>query len=309
MARLIPVVAALLLLAPGALPAGREGFVNVPGGPVWYRITGDGKGIPILALHGGPGGMSCHFEPLAALGSTRPVVVYDQLGSGRSGRPTGTDLWTVERFVEELDVVRRELGLKQVHLLGHSWGAALAAEYVLSTAGRGVASLILASPLLSAKDWLKDARELRRQLPPAVAEALDRHEREGTTHLPEYREAEREYYRRFVHRTPPRRIADCAGSEPNWEIYEQMWGPSEFRATGSLRSFDVTPRLASLRMPVLLIVGQYDEARPETAARYRERIPGARLAVIPDAAHSLFGDAPNATLRAIRSFLEGVPPR
>lgn len=89
-------------------------------------------------------------------------------------------------------------------------------------------------------------------------------------------------------------------------IYEQMWGPSEFRATGSLRSFDVTGRLGSLHVPVLLVVGQYDEARPETAARYQKMIPGAKLEVIPNSAHALFGDEPAATMRVIQRFLESV---
>lgn len=92
----------------------REGFLNVPGGAVWYRVSGNGTGIPLLVLHGGPGGTSCGSSALAPLSSGRKLVVYNQLGSGRSGRPTDRTLWRVERFVEELDAVRKQLGLKRI---------------------------------------------------------------------------------------------------------------------------------------------------------------------------------------------------
>ena len=105
-----------------------EGFVAVPGGRVWYKVVGSGSGTPLLLLHGGPGATSHYLEPLSALGDERPVIFYDQLGCGRSDRPSDTNLWRVERFVEELKMVRQTLGLRRLHILGHSWGAMLAAE-------------------------------------------------------------------------------------------------------------------------------------------------------------------------------------
>ncbi len=102
----------------------REGFIPVPGGRVFYRIIGqDATGVPLLALHGGPGIPHDYLEPLEALADERPVVFYDQLGCGGSDRPGDLSLYTLPRFVEELAVVRRELGLERVHLLG-SPGAA-----------------------------------------------------------------------------------------------------------------------------------------------------------------------------------------
>jgi proline iminopeptidase len=85
-----------------------------------------------------------------------------------------------------------------------------------------------------------------------------------------------------------------------------MWGPSEFYATGSLKSFDVTKRLGELRLPVLLVVGEFDEATPKTAARYQKLISGSKLEVIPGAAHSQLGDNPEAALAALQSFLRSV---
>ncbi len=295
----------LLLLAASLLGSSREGFINVRGGPVWYRVIGEGKATPVLAVHGGPGGTSCSFLDLAPLAEGRKLIVFDQLGSGRSGRPADRSLWNVARFVEELHTVRMKLGLKRVHLLGHSWGGSLVAEYLLRKGTKGVESVILASPLLSTPDWIRDAEELRQQLPPGVQATLRMHEAAGTTNSPEYRAAEQEFNKRFLSRRGGRGAnPDCAGSAFNPVIYEQMWGPSEFHATGSLKSFDLTNELPKLKLPVLLVVGEFDEARPATAARYQKLIPGARFEVIPNAAHALWWDNREATLHVLSAFLK-----
>lgn len=298
------------LSAASCLAQPQEGFLNAPGGPVWYRISGSGTGIPLLVLHGGPGGTSCGFSALAPLAGERQIVVYDQLGSGRSGRPADRTLWRVERFVEELDTVRKQLRLKRIHLMGQSWGGSLAAAYVLSKGTEGIESLILASALLSTPDWIRDAAVLKKQLPVEMQEIMQKHETAGTTNDPEYRRAEMEYTRRFVRRnSKAKRDADCEDSASNKVIYEQMWGPTEFHATGSLKSFDLTGRLGELRLPVLLVVGEFDEARPETAARYQKLIPGSKLEVIPGAAHSKLQDNPEGTLRVLEQFLKSVEAR
>jgi proline-specific peptidase len=104
----------------------QEGYIPVSGEyRVWYRMVGGGaehENIPLLALHGGPGIPHDYIENLADLASdTRRVILYDQLGCGRSDQPDDTSLWRVERFVEELGIVRRALGLDRIHLLGQSW--------------------------------------------------------------------------------------------------------------------------------------------------------------------------------------------
>jgi proline iminopeptidase len=109
-----------------------EGFVEVPGGKVWYRIVGDNDdAAPLLCLHGGPGFTHYYLEPLEALAEHRRVIFYDQLGCGRSDRPDDLSLWTVDRFVEELAQVREALHLDRLHLFGSSWGGMLAMQYVL----------------------------------------------------------------------------------------------------------------------------------------------------------------------------------
>jgi proline-specific peptidase len=289
-----------------ALPSGSSGRIAVPGGEVWYRVAGGGPGTPLLLLHGGPGATSHSLEPLAALGDERPVILYDQLGCGRSGRPEDPALWTVERFVAEVAAVRAALGLSRVFLLGHSWGGTLATEVVLSGAP-GVAGLVLASPLLDARRWLDDANLLRAELPPEVQETLRAHEAAGSTGSPEYEQATEVFYRRFLCRTepwPPEMMESLAAFGKR--CYEHMWGPSEFHPTGLLRDYDVTPRLGRIGVPVLFTVGRYDEARPETVAAFQALVPGAELRVLERSAHMTMLDEREASVDAVRAFLRRV---
>lgn len=299
----------LSLTCPAA-PEPGQGFVDVPGGPVWYKVAGDGDGLPLLVLHGGPGATSCGFALLEALGSERPLIRYDQLGSGRSGRPDDPSLWRVDRFVEELHALRLQLGLERFHLLGHSWGAALAAAYVLQKGTDGIASVVLSSPLLSTPLWIEDATLLRSRLPDDVRRVLDEHEMADTTDSEEYRAAAEAFYERHVYGGPDMpAVAACNGAPSNEFIYEYMWGPTEFRATGNLVDFDVTGRLHEIDVPVLFVGGEFDEARPERLAEFQKRVPGAQLVVIADAAHATLRRKPDEYMSVIENFFDSVERR
>lgn len=296
---------AALLWVPGALADDslRSGFVPVPGGPVWYEVAEGGDGVPLLTLHGGPGGTSCGNQLLYPLRDERPVIRFDQLGSGRSGRPTDTTLWQRDRFVEELDALREALGLVEVHLYGHSWGGALAAYYALEKGTEGIVSLTLSSPLISTPLWIRDANALRATLAPAVQEALDFHEREGTTEHPDYVAATDVFYEAFVRRGEAVEIAECDDAPRNALVYNQMWGPTEFYATGSLGDFDLTPRLGEIDVPTLFLTGEFDEARPATIRSFADAVPGARFEVIPGVGHSSLSRAPALYRELLRGFL------
>lgn len=284
-----------------------EGRAAVPGGEVWYRVVGDGPGTPLVVLHGGPGAPSYYMESLGRLGSERPVVFYDQLGAGRSDQPSDTTLWRIERFMAELDSVRAHLGLREIHLLGHSWGSMLATDYVLGGA-EGVRSLVLAGPALSAARWEADADTLIATLPDSLQEAIRTHEEAGTYSAPEFQAAMQAYYARYLTvRGGP--AVDSTWAHLGAELYGYMWGPSEFTPTGTLRSYDRTPRLGELDLPVLYTTGELDEARPTTVAYYQSLTPGAELSIIPGSAHLTTIDAPEAFADTVSRFLRSVEGR
>jgi proline-specific peptidase len=155
----------------------------------WYEIVGEEElegRLPLLVLHGGPGGAHDALGGLGALTEQgRRIVFYDQLGSGESSRPDDPSLWTVETFVEQLGSVREGLGLERIHLFGSSWGGMLAMEYALRRKP-GLASLIVASSPASMRQWVTDTARLRSELPQEVQETLSRHEEAGTTDSEEY---------------------------------------------------------------------------------------------------------------------------
>lgn len=298
-------VASAAVRAADSLPS-QEGFVDVPGGRVWYRRIGNGPGTPLLALHGGPGGVSCRFEVLAPLATDRPVIFYDQLGSGRSDHPADTSLWNVPRFVAELDAVRKGLGLERIHLLGHSWGGALAAEYMAAAKPAGVASVIFSSPLIDTPRWIADADSLRAALPADIRRVLDEEERQGTLDSPAYKAATDSFYARHVRRLPTADEPRCAGVASNDTIYRQMWGPTEFLSTGSLRTWSRAGDLDEITQPTLFIAGEFDEARPGTLEEFRRTMPDAQLVVIPGAAHAAMREKPADYVAAVRAFLTRV---
>ena len=299
----------IIVIVSRADNSSNQGFINVPGGPVWYKISGSGEGIPLLTLHGGPGSTSCNYSLLEPLGDQRSIIRYDQLGSGRSGRPDDLSLWEVDRFVEALHIIRQELKLNQFHLLGHSWGAALAGAYLVEKGTSGVASVVFSSPLLSTPLWIEDANYLRSQLPQDIQDTLEFHEAANTTNSGEYRAASKVFYERHLTRGVAKEQANCDGAPWNQVIYEYMWGPTEFLATGNLIDFDLSDQLYKIDIPVLFITGEYDEARPETVSKFQKMIPNSQFIVIKDVAHASLSRAPDDYRRILEEFLDTVEGR
>lgn len=289
-----------------------EGSIAVPGGNVFWRRLGTSRGIPLLMIHGGPGLTSNYLDGFAPLGDTRPVFTWDQLDCGRSERPHDPVLWTLERFVEELDLVRAALTPGPVHVLGHSWGATLAMEWLVTRRPDEIASVVFASPCLSTPRWIEDTRPLVANLSLAAQAAIAEAERTGDFRTPGYQAAAwGEWMRAHIVRKLPTEaieslISSLAEANANLELLEHMWGPSDFTVTGSLKNYDRTADLRTLRMPVLFHCGEFDEARPDTVREQAALTPKGEVVIIPGAGHLTMIDAPEQANSAIRDFLAKV---
>src|SRR5256885_2212592 len=183
-----------------------EGYIDVPGGKVWYRAVADtAEAPPLLCLHGGPGFTHYYLEPLEALADRRRVIFYDQLGCGRSDRPDDLSLWNVDRFVPELAQVRSALNLDRLHLFGSSWGGMLAMQYVLDRQGDQpeLESLILCGSPASMIRWVSDCTELLAEETEETRRVIREHEAAGFTSCPEYQAAILGFYRKHVCRLDP----------------------------------------------------------------------------------------------------------
>jgi proline iminopeptidase len=258
-------------------------------------------------VHGGPGAGSYALKPLEALADERPVVRYDQLGAGRSDQVRDTELYVIPRFVAELDSLRAALGFERVHLVGQSWGGALALEYQRTHPER-VTSLVLASPLISAPERIRARRALLATLSEAARNAIKESEAVGDYDSPDYLAAVSAYNERYVYRRPNAADQDSIVRSLRGGQFLHLWGPSEFTVTGTLRRHDATRRLRALRLPTLFLVGEHDAADTAAVRRYAGLVRDARFAVIPDAAHIMTWDNPQETSRIIREFLRSVDP-
>jgi proline iminopeptidase/L-proline amide hydrolase len=291
-------------------PPTQELMAPVPGGRVYVRVNGSlsSPRLPVVLLHGGPGGTHTSLLDALALANERAVILYDQLDSGRSDHPNDPRNWTVERFTDEVDAVRRALGVQRWHVLGHSWGGTLALEYG-ARRPRELAGLVLASPLISTRSWLADASALRAQLPAEVQATLNQCDPPAPM-TERCEQATSAFYAAFNRRYPTSDGMREYGQRrddkgPNNELYQAMWGPSEFVATGTLKTYDGEPLLSRLNGPrTLFIDGQYDEARPVTLAQFAGRVPGAEFAVVPGAAHGFLSDRPEEALGILRPWFE-----
>ena len=284
-----------------------EGYVQVEGGKLWYDVIGEGKGIPVVMLHGGPGGSSRGLYRFIELGRDRPLILYDQLGSGLSDAVSDTSLMTVKNFVEQLRALKTTLGLKEFYLYGHSWGTALALEYYLAYP-EGIKGLIFNSPYFSTHTWLKDADTLVGTLPDSIQTIIEKAKQSKIFSSPDFRRANELFASSYTYRKPVDRTGLPAqkSSSNGREIYEYMWGPCEFVSTGTLRDYDVSYGLSEIKIPSLFITGEFDEARPVTVKRFQDMVPGSEFQIIYGAAHATMNDNILQNITAIEDFIKKV---
>jgi len=281
-----------------------EGHIEVPGGQVWYKVVGSGESVPLLTLHGGPGGGHDYLEPLNALASERPVVFFDQLGCGKSDTPDDVSLWRIDRFVDEVTAVRDALGLDRIHLLGHSWGGWLAIEYMLG-APSGVVSLTLASTSASIPQFVHEAGKLISKLPREMAETMRRLEAEGDFENPEFEAGMMEFYKRHLCRLDPwpDPLMRCIENLDGNIVYETMNGPTEFTVIGNMKDWNRIEKLSEIVAPTLITCGRYDELTPACSRTLRQGIMNSRMHVFERSAHMAHLEETESYLQILSEFL------
>ena len=272
------------------------------------QVYSFGTGDEVLfCLNGGPG-LPCDYlrdshSVMAERGYR--VVIHDQLGNGRSDKPSDKSLWTIGRYVEEVETVRRVLKLGRVHLLGQSWGTWLGFEYLL-THPPGAKTFVCANGTAEIQLHLRDLARLRSALGAETVAMMARHEAEGTTDHPEYQGAIEILNYRHVCRLDrwPAALQRSMGGI-NMDIYGTMWGPNEFTCTGNLLNWDRLADLPRIKQPCLVLCGMHDELTPDSAARIHRRLPHSQLKVFKNSSHTPFFEEPESYFSTLKSFLDG----
>lgn len=283
---------------------------------VWTKRVGNNPDIKVLILHGGPGGTHEYLEVVDSYFPAAAVEYYhyDQLGSRFSDVPTDTSLWTIDRFVEEVEQVRQALNLDSTNffILGHSWGGILGLEYALKYQ-QHLKGLIISNMMSSIPDYNTYTHNvLGSQLPPEVLAELERLEAAEDYSNPRYLELlEEHYYPKHVLRMPPEEWPEPvvrSFANFNAQIYVGMQGPSEFGIVGDavLQGWDRSGDLSRVEVPVLTVGGRYDTMDPQHMEWMAGEFPRGRHLHCPKGSHLALYDDADTYFPGVIRFLRDV---
>jgi len=285
-------------------------LVPVVGGKykVWTKRVGHGA-TKILLLHGGP---AFSHEYLEAMSSFLPpagyeIYYYDQLGVNNSDQPEDTSLWTLPRYLDEVEEVRRGLGLDQFVLFGHSWGGILAMEYALRHP-QVLKGLVVSNMVGSIDAYLVHTNALKARMPAAARARLQQLESTKDFDNPEYEQIMMEHlYVKSICRLDPWPDALMRSFKHlNKSIYLQMQGPSEFEFSGNLRGWTVWDRLPQIKTRTLLLGARHDTMDPKDIERMATVMPHAQAFICPNGSHLSMWDDQAAYFKALMGFLRRV---
>jgi proline iminopeptidase len=292
----------------------QEGFVDANGVMIYYKILG--RGAPLMIVHGGPGASHDYFLPyLLPLARHNKVVFIDERGSGRSQKLEDPSGYTVENMVEDVEAVRQALGLGKISLIGHSYGGALAQAYALKYQAN-LTHLILGSTWSSSKALNEIFVKMKQNMSPELRERIDKLEAAGLFgHGKDYEKnrytndymiaAWGEGYFPYLYQNHPDPNYDPVDNgKMAWDLYREMWGEhGEFVIDGNLKSVEYTDRLASIKVPTLVLVGDHDECDPTLSQAMHEKIAGSKIVVFPKAGHMTFVDDTGMFIQTVDDFL------
>ena len=285
-----------------------EGYMPFRGHQVYYRIVGErqeGK-APIILLHGGPGSTHNYFEVLDQVAETgHQVIMYDQLGCGKSYVEGHPELWKTETWVDELDALRKYLHLDQIHLLGQSWGGMLALAYVYERHPDGIRSLILSSTNPSASMWVKEQHRLVKYLPEKEQKAIAKAEATGDFDSKAYKSAIAHYMEQHCAAPVTADSPECLRREKKAGTlsYIYGWGPNELNATGDLKDFEYLEKMKSIDIPTLVISGSEDLCTPAIAKAMHDALPNSKWELFVGSRHMPFVEDHNHYCKVLAEWL------
>jgi len=288
-------------------------MIEIDGGhKVWTKKVGNNPDIKLLLLHGGPGATHEYFKILDQYLPKEGIeyYYYDQFGSFNSDPSNNPSDWTIDRFVEEVETVRKKLGLtpSNFYLLGHSWGGLLAMEYSLKYQ-ENIKGLIISNMMASIPDYNNFASNvLGPQMPPDVLAEIRGFEESKDYGNPRYMELLIPYhYEEHVLRISadqwPEEVNN-AFANINQEMYVAMQGPSEFGASGLLEFWDVKDRLSEIKTRTLVIGASHDTMDPDHMEWMSKEFPNGSYLLCEKGSHMSMWDDPDVYANGVIEFLK-----
>ncbi len=283
---------------------------------VWTKRVGNNPTKKVLLLHGGPGMTHELYTCFDGYFPQESIeyIYYDQLGSYYSDKPDDLDLWTKERFVEEVEQVRQALGLNasNFYLLGQSWGGMLAMEYALKYQDN-LKGLVISNMMSSIPEYNLYAQNvLGPQMDPAIYKEIKDMEAAEDFRNPKYGELLFQYYyTEHVLRMPPDEWPEAVMrslTHANNQVYVHMQGYSEFGITGNatLKDWDIKNRLKEIKVPTLVIGAKYDTMDPAHMEWMSKEVQHGRYLYCPNGSHLSQYDDQKNYMNGIIKFINDV---
>ena len=279
---------------------------------VWTKRFGKNPKVKILLLHGGPAMTHEYMECFETFFQKEgfEFYEYDQLGSYYSDQPKDSILWTTERFVEEVEQVRKAIGAdsSNFYVLGNSWGGILAMEYALKYQ-KNLKGLLVSNMMAGAPEYGKYADEvLAKQMPPEVLSEIRALEAKKDYANPRYMELLiPNFYQQHLCRLKEWPDAlNRSMKHANGKVYALMQGPSEFGISGRLAKWDIKNRLKEIAVPTLMIGAKYDTMDPKAMEEQSKLVQHGSYLYCPNGSHLAMWDDQNVFMEGVIQFINKV---
>jgi proline iminopeptidase len=276
--------------------------VTVNGAKLW--VESEGQGVPVILIAGGPGMTHGCFHPyFSGLASRCRLIYYDAFGRGGSERAKSPAEYTFSRDVEDLDGLRKALGLSKVSLYGHSYGGLVALAYAFKHP-EAVGKVAVGSSMFSGKMWQESDdnanRQIREQLPAVWAELQSLRAQGLRSSAPAHQRAYRLPPGFFWHRRPER----LPPLGVNSDVYYAILGEdADFVIGGEVAGLDFESRLKDFPVPLLVLAGRYDNITPVShALAIARNAPRAQVVIFEQSGHFMFIEETEKTLQLLGDF-------
>jgi proline-specific peptidase len=282
-----------------------EGYLDAPDGRIWYRRVGRG-GVPLLTLHGGPSIGGFYIAPMARLADEREVIFFDLIGCGRSDILADPTRYSVPYYVEQVEWVRKRLGVERFHVFGNSWGGILG-TYYLSTFHPDVLSFTVSNSIGDFARHHRELKELTERLPPEVRETIRWHEATGNVSCPEYVGAIAVVWQRHTCRLVPwpQELEDSFPVRDR-QASVRLFGQGRFALTGLLKDETLFSLYPKIQCPLLFVAGRFDMCDPEHMRDMHKAAAGSEFMLFEESSHLPFIEEPELFFSRYRDYLARV---
>lgn len=270
----------------------KEFFVPTKDAKLFCRVMGKGK--PLIVIHGGPGLSQDYLLPeMGRLAETHLVVFYDQRGCGQSIGEITQETVSLNSYVDDLEMLRKQLGFEKIAVLGHSWGGFLAMNYAIAYPDH-IEKLVLSNSMpATAEDFNLFVQEWFKRMAPFQAELSKIHDNPEDTN--------RLTFRTYCFLPDKANLLSLKvtkeASDRGSKVYDI------FRKKVFEQAFDLTPSLKGLSVPTLVIHGDFDPVPLLTAQHIHEAIPHSQFVIMKECGHFPYVEDPAVYFRHLKAFL------